>query len=93
VWCGILGDSIIGPCFIDGNLNGQKYTNFLTDELPDLLENISIVRRNRMWFQHDGCPAHNASITRQILDQKFHKVGSVVVQILNGLHVRRILYL
>ncbi|XP_029673048.1 uncharacterized protein LOC115241426 [Formica exsecta] len=71
VWCGILGDQIIGPFFIDGILNGEKYANFLTEELPHLLEGIPLAQRIEMWYQHDGCPAHNARVARGILDEKF----------------------
>ncbi|KAL2731784.1 transposable element tc3 transposase [Vespula squamosa] len=55
VWCGIIGDKIIGPCFINGNSN---------EELPSLI-------RQTMWYQHDGCPAHYSLIVRRELDEKF----------------------
>lgn len=71
VWCGIMGDHIIGPYFIDGTLNGQKYADFLTNELPLLLEDVSLQDRLNMWFQHDGCPAHNANIARRLLDREY----------------------
>ena len=29
VWAGILGDAIIGPLFIEGNLNGEMYADML----------------------------------------------------------------
>lgn len=72
VWCGIIGDKLIGPYFIDGNLNGNKYRNLLENELPDLLEDLSLELRQNMWFQHDGCPAHYSVLARQVLDRDFN---------------------
>ncbi|EFN69005.1 hypothetical protein EAG_00414, partial [Camponotus floridanus] len=71
VWCGIIGDHLIGPFFIEGLLNGQKYANFLLNDLPVLLENISLESRRIMFYQHDGCPAHNARISRAVLNNIF----------------------
>ena len=47
---GILHNSI-GPL----NRNNQS---FLEEVLPELLENVPLVVRRRMWFQQDGAPAH-----------------------------------
>ena len=33
VWAGIIGDRIIGPIFIDGNLNGDRYLELLENEI------------------------------------------------------------
>ena len=37
VWAGILGDEIIGPVFIDGNLTGQLYLQCLEDVIDPLI--------------------------------------------------------
>ena len=71
VWCGILGDNIIGPYFIDGTLNGHKYAEFLTEVLPVLLHDVRLDVRLKMWYQHDGCPAHWAGAPRMLLHTKF----------------------
>ena len=49
MWCGILGNQIIGPYFIDGQLTGQKYATFVTEILPTLLENVPLNIRLEMW--------------------------------------------
>ncbi|KZC06777.1 hypothetical protein WN55_07550 [Dufourea novaeangliae] len=67
VWCGIIEDRIIGPYFIERNLNGRKYTTFLQETLGPLLEEIPLETRNRMWYQHDGCPAHFSLVARNEL--------------------------
>ena len=38
---------------IEGNLNGEIYRNILENELPTLLENLSLQVRQNMWFQHN----------------------------------------
>ena len=54
VWCGILGNKIIGPIFLDGNLNGERYTNLLQNNVEHLLENLPIGRYSRLIWQQDG---------------------------------------
>lgn len=71
VWAGIVGDSLIGPYLMPSPLNGQRYTLFLRDTLPLLLEDVPLGVRRRMWFQHDGAPAHNAVNARQHLNEVF----------------------
>ncbi|EZA51141.1 hypothetical protein X777_10433 [Ooceraea biroi] len=71
VWAGILGDNIIGPYFIDGNVNGNEYRRFLNNELVALLDNVPLKLRMNMWFQQDGHPAHTAKATRELLNEKF----------------------
>ncbi|EZA56990.1 hypothetical protein X777_03174 [Ooceraea biroi] len=71
VWCGVLHNRIIGPFFIDGTLNGQKYADFLSQQLPNLLEEVPLETRLQMWYQHGGCPAHNARVARTVLHEMF----------------------
>lgn len=41
VWCGILGNHIIGPFFIEGNLTGPLYLQLLEDAIvPKIVEII-----------------------------------------------------
>lgn len=72
VWCGIVGDKLVGPYFIEGNLNGEKYRDFLQNQLPLLLEDVPLDVRQQMWFQHDGCPSHYFRLARAVLDLKFN---------------------
>lgn len=68
VWVGIIGDRLIGPFFLPERLNGRYYRNFLQEELPILLEDVPIGLRNRMWYMHDGAPAHFSVMVRDYLD-------------------------
>lgn len=71
VWCGIVGDSVIGPYFFEDTVTSQSYCNFLSNELHVLLEDVPLCIRRDMWFQHDGAPPHFARITRTLLNKMF----------------------
>mgnify|MGYP000598460265 CR=1 FL=1 len=60
VWCGILGNYIIGPYFFDGNVTGRRYAHFLRHNLHVLLEDVDLNIRRRMWYQQDGHSAHSS---------------------------------
>ena len=47
------------------------YKIFLEEVLPGLLDNVTLGFRRRLWFQHDGAPAHYALNVRRFLDQQF----------------------
>ncbi|CAH1394400.1 unnamed protein product [Nezara viridula] len=57
VWCGLLSD-IIGPFFLPPRLSGISYLHFLQNNLHELLEDIPLGIRQRLWFMHEGAPAH-----------------------------------
>lgn len=69
VWGGIVGNQLIGPVFLEPRLNGQNYHRLLSRTLPPLFEDIPIGIRRRMWFMHDGAPAHFSRIARNWLNQ------------------------
>lgn len=48
----------IGPYILPPRLNGEIYARFLENELPGLLEDVSLRERQELIFQHDGAPAH-----------------------------------
>lgn len=71
VWAGMLGNFIIGPFFIGGNLTGNVYLNLLRDQILPAIRALPGVDMNRLWFQHDGCPAHSAIQVKLFLDANF----------------------
>lgn len=71
VWGGIVGEHLIGPYFFNGYLNGRKFLRFLKEDFLNLLENVPLNIRQRMWFQLDGAPAHFKRSVRNYLDRKF----------------------
>ena len=42
VWCGVIGDQLIGLYIFPQCLTVDIYANFLQDELPALLENVPL---------------------------------------------------
>lgn len=68
VWGGILGTHVIGPYFFDNRLTGERYLQFIRDELPVLLEDVNLRARSRMWFQQDGAPPHYFRQVRDYLN-------------------------
>ena len=71
VWCGMLGNRLIGPFVFDNNLTGNTYEAFLRNELPGLLEDIPLMIRSQMYFQHDGAPPHYTIRVRELLNELF----------------------
>ncbi|GBM24186.1 hypothetical protein AVEN_4939-1 [Araneus ventricosus] len=65
---GIVSDFLIGRYLLPKRLNGQCYLTFLEHVLPELLLDVRIAIRNRMWFQHDGASAHFSIGVRNYLN-------------------------
>lgn len=55
IWCGNLGNKIIGPHFFERTLNGEVYGDFLLNILPQFLEDVLLNVKINIWFQQDGC--------------------------------------
>jgi len=71
VWCGVLGNKLIGHFVFDNNLTGNTYVAFLRNELPGLLEDIPLTIKSQMYFQHDGAPPHYTRQVRDYLNEPF----------------------
>lgn len=71
VWAGILGRHIIGPFFLDGNLTSERFLQILTDEITPTLNEVA-PENEEIWFQMDGCPAHNSRVVREYLQESFN---------------------
>lgn len=71
VWCGIIGNKIIGPHFFNTTLNGDIYLSFLQHELEDYLDNIPLEEMRSIVFQQDGAPPHCVFGVRNYLTQRF----------------------
>lgn len=70
VWVGILGHHVIGPFFINRRLTGDVYLNLLRENVIPAIREAGVDIGN-IWFQHDGCPAHNSQQVRTYLDETF----------------------
>jgi len=71
VWCGVIGDQLIGPYTLPQRLTGDIYANFLHDELPALLENVPLQTWLQMYYQHDGVTPGFSQVIRHYLSHKF----------------------
>ena len=71
VWCAVLGNKLIGSFVFDNNLTGNAYQVFLRNELPGMLEDISLMIRSQMYFQHDVAPPHYTRNVRDYLNESF----------------------
>ncbi|GFX06435.1 uncharacterized protein TNCV_2939631 [Trichonephila clavipes] len=60
VWYGIWKSTLIGPIYFDGSLTSESYTDILSGQLADFLEDeVSLRDWSRMWYQYDGAPHTN----------------------------------
>jgi len=50
---------------------GNTYEFFLRNELPGLLEDITLMIRSQMYFQHDWAPPHYTRHVRVYLNRSF----------------------
>lgn len=71
VWCGLLDNKIIGPIFIDGSLNGEKYLNLLTNDVENYLDNLPLRQYNEIIWHQDGAPPHNVLPVVNYLNGKY----------------------
>lgn len=71
VWCGIIGNHLLGPFELPPNLNGPLYLDFLQRHLVDFLDDIPLIFRQNMFFMQDGAPPHYAMEVRNYLDETF----------------------
>lgn len=59
VWCGVLNDQLIGPVLYEQNMNAELYLQLILNEtVAPFLAALPEERRRRIWYQHDGAPAH-----------------------------------
>jgi len=63
---------LIGPYFFEENVNRVNFLELLRDILPELLENVDLAKRRRMWIQLDGAPLHYAHIVRNYLNTNYN---------------------
>jgi hypothetical protein len=56
VWCGVLGNNLIGPYVIKGSLAALYYKNSLENELLLHLEDVSLATQRQTWLQYETAP-------------------------------------
>jgi hypothetical protein len=71
VWAGILGNTIIGPFFLNENINAERYLHLLQNQILPAIQNVVGVAFNSVWFQQDGAPPHFGINVRRFLNDTF----------------------
>lgn len=71
IWAGIMGTEILGPVILPHILTGAAYKEFLRDNLPEFLEEVPLLQRNKIIFQQDGAGPHNARVVTNFLNEQF----------------------
>jgi len=71
MWCAVLDDQLIGPFILEGHLIEEAYLRFLQEKLPQLMENMPLDKRSRMYFQNDGAPPHSSRGVTNVLNYIF----------------------
>ncbi|KAL6416442.1 hypothetical protein ACFW04_013467 [Cataglyphis niger] len=71
VWAGIMGTEILGAVILPDVLTERTYVDFLTENLPDFLEDVPLFEKNEIVFQQDGAGPHNARIVTNYLNEHF----------------------
>lgn len=71
-WCGIFKDRIVGPFFFRNTMNSERSLEFLNDKISDFINNLPIIKRQRIWYQHDGAPCYTTRNVREYPLQTFN---------------------
>ena len=69
VWCAISDLGIIGPFFIEQNVNGERYKSLLLKHFIPVVQGMNAIER--FWFMQDGALPHRTNEVFQILDEHF----------------------
>lgn len=71
VWLGVIGTQLVGPFFIEGNLNAISYQRLLENEITPALRNMFGEHFQNIWFQQDGAPPHYGIDVRAYVNTVF----------------------
>ena len=80
LWVGLCGNgTFIGPCFFEGNLNGERYLQMINEEaVPHLQEHFDQQQCGgfrRLWWIQDGAPAHLHIIVKDRPRELFNRIA------------------
>jgi hypothetical protein len=74
VWAVFIGDCMVGPHVLPHRLTGSHCRDFLSHDLPNVLEDVLLAVRARMWYMHDCALAHFSRVVRDVLTNTHHDV-------------------
>ena len=69
VWCGVLGDQLIGPFFPDGDLDDERFLNLMQIQIMngEPLDDVPLALAKHHWLKPDGALAHNDFMVQSFL--------------------------
>lgn len=65
VWVALLDDRVLAYEIFEENLNSPLYLDIINRNVINYMDTIPLYDREKIYFQHDGAPAHNA---RNVVD-------------------------
>lgn len=71
VWAGIHRNQIIGPVFINGTLNAERFLEILSGPVAEYTDELPLADHRHLWYQLDGAPPHSVTSSRERLTQMF----------------------
>lgn len=71
VWCGVLGDKLMGLHVAEGYLTATYDRNFLEDELSLHSENVPLATERQLQLKHDGAPLHFGREVTEFLNKDY----------------------
>jgi hypothetical protein len=63
-----MNNTLIGPFFIEGNLNSNSFLRLLQEQIIPQIQNLNV---NDVWFQMDGAPPHSTAMITRYLNEIF----------------------
>ena len=69
IWAGIIGDELVGPVRVSEvvKITSTPYCQLLESALLPWLEDVHLLKRCKLIFQHDNVPSHSAKATQAFL--------------------------
>jgi hypothetical protein len=83
-------DCLVGLHVLPHQLTGKHYRDLPLYDLPKLLEDVPLAVRARMWYMHDGAPAHFSRAVRDVLNNNYHGRWIVREGLTARLHARQL---
>ena len=71
VWCGIWRNTLVGPIFYQGTLNGGRYLELLRIHICAWADELPLATLRETWFQQDGAPPHKLREVTELLTATF----------------------
>lgn len=71
VWVALLGNGVLAYEIYENNLNWEAYLNILERQIISYMDTIPLYNRQKLYFQQDGAPPHNAANVVDCLNTNF----------------------